>query len=399
MKVLVLSGQFPTPRDPVCGMFVVEQIKALRKLGVEITVVAPTPWAPRALRFLKRVQAHLLTPTQSQLDDFEVHYLKIPTLPGGHLFSLSGFFLYFRSRSIVRRYLERGGIDLIHAHTVMPEGFAAVLLGKTFKIPVVCTAHGSDVKIYPWKSYATRLATKWAVRKVDRVIAVSDDLKEAIFQLAGVRQVYIAKNGADAERFKSVPKDEARVALGLPRDKRLICFVGNLFPVKGVEFLLNAVSKLDRSEVVLYLLGDGYLRVGLIELAKELGIGNICHFMGQRQHQEIPIWLSAADCLVLPSLSEGLPTVISEAMMCGVPVVATAVGGTPEIIRHRETGLLVPPKDSRALVQAIIEVLTNQELANSMRQKALIEAQSNFSWERNAHQTLDVYRIAVAHKT
>jgi glycosyltransferase involved in cell wall biosynthesis len=326
------------------------------------------------------------------VDGFEVRHPRIPILPGGHLFSLSGLFLYLQCRPIVRDYLQNGRIDLIHAHTIMPDGFAAVLLGRDFNIPVVCTVHGSDVKIAPWKSRTTRLTTKWALRRVNRLIVVSEDLTKAVSRLVKNRETCVARNGADPDRFKQIAKFEARSQLGLPMKKKIVLFVGNLFSVKGVGYLLKAISLLSARDVLLYLLGDGYLKEELCNDAIRLGIADVCFFMKQRPHEEIPLWLSAADCFVLPSLSEGLPTVLPEAMMCGTPVVATAVGGTPEIITHRENGLLVQPKDPEALAQAIAEILKGTEDVKAMTAKAMRNAHANLTWEHNAEQTFDVYR-------
>ena len=393
--MLVLSGQFPNPRDPVRGTYVLEQMRALRKLGVEMAVISATPWAPRVLRFLGRVRKYLVIPQKTDVDGFEVRYPGVPALPGGRLFFLSGFFLYLRCRPIVREFLVHPGIDLIHAHTIMPEGFAAVMLGKAFGVPVVCTVHGSDIKLYPSKNRATRRATQWALRRVDRLIAVSQDLRTAVFNLVGVRQICIAKNGADRDRFRSISKDEARSRLELPSDKKIILFVGNLFAVKGIEFLLAAISQVKRRDLRLYLLGDGHLREELAATARQLEVDDLCLFMGQRPHDEVPVWLSAADCLVLPSLSEGFPTILVEAMMSGTPVVATAVGGVPEIVEHRKTGLLVPPRDPPALARAISELLTDQALAGTITENAKLYVTANLTWEKNARETLAVYREAV----
>ena len=360
-----------------------------------MAVVAATPWAPRALGFLERIRKHLVIPKKKNVDGFEVRYPRVPMLPGGCLFFLSGFLLYLRCRPIVRELLLHGGIDLIHAHTIMPEGFAAVMLGKAFGIPIVCTVHGSDIKLYPWKSRATLLTTQWALRRVNCLISVSQDLQTLVFKLVGTRQIRIARNGADGERFRPISKDDARSRLGLPSDKKLILFVGNLFTVKGVEFLLAALSQLKRRDLHLYLVGDGHLRGDLTATANKLEVGDLCFFMGQRPHDEIPVWLSAVDCLVLPSLSEGFPTILVEAMVSGAPIVATAVGGVPEIVKDRKTGLLVAAKDPQALARAINELLTDQELARAITENAKLYVTANLTWERNAREMLSVYRELV----
>ncbi len=321
-----------------------------------------------------------------------MEYLRVPALPGGHLFSVYGLLCYLWCRSTVRRYLAEHKIDLIHAHPVMPAGFAAVLLGREFDLPVVCTGHGSDISLYPQRSWASRLATKWSLRRTKQVVTVSYDLKRKVASLANVENVEVVENGADDRIFKGICKEDARTKVGLSSDKRVILFVGNLVPVKSVDTLLEAVSRLKRKDAALYLVGDGFLRHTLESLASHLGIRKSCMFVGRRPHDEIPFWLSAADCLALSSQSEGLPTILPEAMMCRVPIVATAVGGIPELIKHQQTGLLVPPKDPVALAEAIDALLEPAgHSISAMVERAENTAKSRLTWQANACKMKEVY--------
>lgn len=394
MKILVLAHGFPNACDPISGIFVLEQIKALGKQGVECVVVSPSPWAPPLFRSLPRVGKFLSIPRRTMLDGFRVEHPRVMMPPNGWLFSLYGLLFYLRCRQMVGRYVAEEKIDLIHAHTVMPDGFAAVLLGRQFRIPVVCTAHGSEVRISPQQSRATRWATKWALRRLSHLIAVSEDLKGYIFKLIGDRQVEVVKNGADRDQFKSIPKMEARERLGISSDKKVVLFIGNLAPVKGVEFLLEAVSRLARKDVRIYLVGEGELKEKLASMSSQLGLD--CTFAGKRPHDEVPSWLCAADCVVLPSLSEGLPTIAVEAMMCRAPLVATAVGGTPEVVKDGETGLLVPPRDPASLAQAISRILDDPKFSAALAAKAEQAAKSELTWEANARKTIAVYQDALA---
>jgi len=273
----------------------------------------------------------------------------------------------------------------------MPDGFAAVLLGRTLGLPVVCTVHGSDVNHYPYRNRATFLATRWALKTVDCLVAVSHDLKTKVFELVGERQLEVIHNGADPHKFKPSPQKDSRARLGLAMDKKIVVFVGNLLPVKGLDHLLRAISLRSRGDVLLYLVGDGGAKGALMSLAACLGIGDICRFVGARPHDEIPSWLSAADCLVLSSLREGLPTILVEAMMCRVPIVATAVGGIPEIIIPGNTGMLVPSRDDNALSKAIDDVLNGEARVQTMVQHAEMKAQASLTWKANALKMLKLY--------
>lgn len=399
--VLVLSHVFPNPLNPNAGIFVFDQVQELRRLGVKATVVAPSPWPPPLLGFLPRVRKYHEVPNRSEIAGCPVEYPKVLTLPGGWLFFLEGFIHYLRCRSLVRRMVKEKKVALIHAHTILPDGLAAVLLGREFKLPVVCTLHGSDIRVNPYRDRITLRLTRWTLRKVNRLVAVSSELKDKVFSLSGVSDVSVIRNSADPRAFKSVSKLQARTQLGLPplEKKKMALFVGNLKPVKGVEFLLQAMTRLLAADVELYLVGDGESRSLLTEMVERLGVAGVCHFVGSRPHAEIPLWLAAADCLVLPSLSEGLPTIVVEAMFCKTPVVATNVGGTPEVVHDRRTGLLVEASDEAALARALTEILTDPTLAAALAQGAEAEVKGSLTWEANARSTIAAYEDVLLRQT
>lgn len=392
----MLSSMFPSPAHQHAGIFVLEQIRALCELGVEVVVVAPTPWAPSILKLVPRWQKYASIPQRDTVQGFRVEYPRSLCFPGVQFFSLYGLFYYFGSCGLVRRLAREEKIDLIHAHAIMPDGFAGVLLGRRFLLPVVCTVHGGDVNKYPFWNRPTRWATQWALKRVERLISVSSCLKENISSLVGSRQVEVVYNGADPRKFKPRPRMEARATLNLPMDRKIILFVGSLVPDKGVEFLLGAVSRLEGSDALLYVVGDGELTSSLMSMADDLGVLKVCRFMGRRPYAEIPVWLSAADCLVLPSLTEGLPTILPEAMLCRVPIVATQVGGVPEIVRHGHNGLLVQPKDPIGLAEAIRSLLANDDGVSAMVERAEGTARVTLTWEANAQKTLGIYHQIVS---
>ncbi len=396
MTVLVLSHMFPNERDSASGIFVLEQVRALRKSGARVLVVSPTPWAPRALRFLHSVRKYLPIPPESAVDGFPVKRPRVPTLPKNWGFALSGLLFYLSCRRLIGRIVREMQIDVIHAHTVFPDGFAAVLLGREFHIPVVCTAHGSDVNVYPEESRAVRSATRWTLRNTPYLIAVSGRLRSQMLTLSDRHQPKVIHNGADAARFTPVDRLKARRELQLSPTARRICFVGYLRAEKAVDDLLQAVAHLNRADVELCIVGGGPLKGALIQQAERLGIRQACAFVGAKAHDEIPLWLSAADCLVLCSLSEGLPTVLPEAMLCRVPVVATPVGGVPEIIRQGDTGLLVPCKDPVAIASALNSLFSDARFAAAIAERAERFAKNHLTWEVNAQQTSNVYADAIS---
>ena len=390
MTILVLSQIFPNQSQTGAGVYVWEQVRALHALGIKVTVVSPVPYAPGWLKFWPRVRKFSTIPQRTVIDGMTVEYPRIPVLPGGRLFYLSGFFYYLWVRALVGRYVREGGASLIHAHSVMPDGFAAVLLGREFRIPVVCTGHGSDVHSYPENHRLTRKATRWVLRKADKIVMVSEALRARAITISDQRPMTIVRNGADPTVFRRHHRSEARARLGLLPNQRIVLFVGTLREIKGIPYLLEAVSQLV--DVQLCLIGDGELRQDLEHTAQRLGLAARCHFLGQRPHEELPFWYSAADCLCISSVMEGLPTILPEAMMCGTPVVATAVGGIPEVVKNGDTGLLVSPRDSKSLSQAIAAVLENADLKAALSSKAQFRAIRDLTWEGNARAMVALYK-------
>lgn len=392
VKVLVLTEWFPNSGNPTAGIFVLEQMRALRRQNVEFEVICPIPWIPGLLRRLPGAQKYVAHPLPSSVDGFAVSFLRVPMFPGGRLMYLSGFVQYIWCRRLVRRMLKKNGINLIHAHAILPPGFAAVLLGREFNIPVSCTAHGSDINVQPWRNRANRWATRWALRRVHRLFSVSRALAAKIYALVGNRQVDLVYNGADPQRFRPAQKEQVRTRLGLPVSGKLVLFLGNLVAIKNVSLLLESFAQLALPDVRLCLVGDGELRASLEARAKELGISEHCLFAGRCPHDDVPLWLSAADCLVIPSQMEGFPTILPEAMLCRLPIIATAVGGIPEVILDGDTGVLVPPGDAAALSRALDRVLGSPEDADTMAARAQSFAREHLTWDANARAVVSVYQ-------
>jgi teichuronic acid biosynthesis glycosyltransferase TuaC len=391
MNVLVLSHLFP----PFGGTFVLEQMKALRDEGMCLETIAPTPWPPPFLRSRPRLRRYAEVPPDEVVAGFKIRHPRFACLPRAYFFYLLGLSMYLRCRPLVRRLTREKSIQVIHAHTVMPDGFAAACLGLEFDLPVVCTVRGSDINLYPSRNRPTLWATKWALTHITRLVAVSDDLKNKALELSNGGSVHVLHNGADPSVFRPTSKTETRKQLGLPSQGSIILFIGNLVPEKGVEFLLGAIAQLRPSHARLFLIGDGELRDSLRAYATSLGIDGMCTFIGSRPHDQIPYWLGAADCLVVSSLSEGLPTVLPEAMLCRTPIVATTVGGIPEVIRNNKTGLLVPPRNPSALAAALGMLLMQPETAARMAAEAEHIARASLTWKAHAQELVKVYADVV----
>jgi glycosyltransferase involved in cell wall biosynthesis len=281
--------------------------------------------------------------------------------------------------------------DLIHAH-FLSGGFIAATLKDKLIIPLILTVHGHDVYSTPFKPEWRELA-KTIFYHSDHIITPSYfNVKH--LSLLGVPKykISVIPNGYDESLFKPLPKEFARKRLNLPSGKRIVISVASLVPVKGHEDLIDAMRIVSKkyNDVILFIIGSGLLFGELNKKVKEYDLRNKVFIIGRRPHNEIPLWINASDVFVLPSLREGFPTVIPEAMGCGKPIVATNVGGIPEAISSNDLGILVNPKDPYALASAILEALDKRWDPEIISQHA-----KKYSWSNLAKQIINVYNMVL----
>lgn len=399
MKLIVLSNLYPVRRFPSSGIFVEAQVNALKnKVNGSITVISPQPWSPRIIWFKKRWQEYGQIENEMHNDGVKIYYPKYFVLPLKYLISFRSYFMYLSIKPLISKLTK---IDrencILHTHTLLPDGFAGALIKRKFGIPHICTIHGSDINITPFENKLNRIFAKYALRGCDHIIVVSNKLKEKILsienKLSNITTIY---NGADPNEFRHIHKDTARRMLGMTKQNKIILYIGNLIAIKGINNLIKAFAKLlnnyDKKEsMTLLLIGDGDERGNLTTLAKTLQVEDNVSFLGAKPHEEISLWLNAADIFVLPSLSEGFPLVIPEAMMCGVPIVATDVGGISEAIINKNTGLLIEPNDVNAIYEAISLYLKDEQFTQDIVRNAKSFSEG-FTWEANAKNTFLVYK-------
>jgi glycosyltransferase involved in cell wall biosynthesis len=303
---------------------------------------------------------------------------KILTLPKGNRLFIRSLLFFFTTFKLLLTRNDLLKFDLIHSHMAVPSGFAGALLSKIFRKPIVVTCHGSDVNIYA-QLPILRQMVKYSLHHCNIVVTVSEDLKEKVKAL-GIKynKIKVLRNGVNAKIFKIFDKNKTRKQLALTNKKHIILYIGHLTQGKGLRFLLHSINhllKINR-QIYLFIIGEGEEQKSLSQMIKALGIERKVFLIGPLPNHEIPKWLGACDLLCLPSLSEGLPCVILEALACGRPVVATNVGGIPEILGDDETlGIMVPPEDDMALAKALIRALNTRWDPQQLSQKV-----SSWSW-------------------
>lgn len=358
MRVLVVTRIFPNAKEPLSSPFNRQQFKALSQLAT-VEVLATIPWFPGVGRFAGKSPAAKLVdvPATDRIDGINVAHPRFLYVPRfGHALGVP---LYAASL-LPHLWRRRRDFDVILGAWAYPDAAAIVALGRALGLPTVVKCHGSDINVV-----GERASLRWQLGQLlpgaNRVVVVSRALGDKVVALgvdrARVRVVY---NGIDAQLFRPRDRAEARRRLGLPPDKKIVLYVGRLEKEKGVVDLLDAWHgpfKL-RSDMELILVGDGTARAEAERRAAAPGGG--IRLVGARPLAEIPDWLAACDVLTLPSWNEGTPNVVLEALASGRRVVASRVGGIPDLLDPDGTGdvtlgRLVPARAPDALAAALVQ--------------------------------------------
>lgn len=342
MRILTFTELFPTSADPTHAIFIFQRSLHLAKRpGNEVVVVSPVPYFPRWLKIHRWRMAREL-PSQEELRGLVVHHPRYFLIPKISM-AFHALSMFLGSLRCVKRLNRQERLDCIDAHFVYPDGLAAVLLGKMTGLPVTVSARGTDINVYP-SFRLIRPMIRWTLSHADSLIAVSRALKDRMVTLgADPKKIRVIPNGVDTERFRPTNKNQAKERLNLPLEIPLVVSVGALIPSKGHRILIRAFAQISRRHpsLRLYVLGEGPLRSELESLIRELGMQDRIELLGKRSNEELPQWFSAAEVSCLTSEREGWPNVVTESLACGTPVIATRVGGIPEILHSRERGIMV----------------------------------------------------------
>ncbi len=296
------------------------------------------------------------------------------------------------------RTLWLGRPSILHA-SLFHANIPARLLGRLASVPIIITWRQNISIGRPWREKVNR----WTAPLDDHVTAVCQLARQAEIEGTAVppHKVSILYNCIDPAPFatdKTAQRTQIRQEFGIPPAAPLIGVVGRLHPQKGLPHLLNALphTRQQLPETRLLIVGDGELQDELSAQAQKLGLSDVIIFTGARS--DIPDILAALDLFVLPSLWEGLPLAVLEAMAAGLPVVATAVGGVPELVTDGETGRLVPPGDTVALAQAIIAILSQPSQSQMMGAAGQARAASDFNAATITRQLEALYFHLIAQK-
>ena len=377
MKIVVYSSLFPCYSQPTNGLFVSELVRALSE-RIEVSVVKP-------VNILKNIKKNLSEPRSQQLEGkIDVRlpfFLNFPKVLKKTDASLMAFF----TRKVFRQ-LVGDNTDLVHAHFAYPDAAAAGILAAGANLPLVVTVHGSDIRFHARDPERRRIIQQ-TLNQADAVVCVSLDLKQKVIQLGtDETKVHHIPNGVDTEKFRLESKQGAKEFLGIGHLKRIILAVGNLIPIKAHDHLIRALSKMD-PDINLVLVGQGDRLRFLKNLAEKSGVSRRVLFAGTIEHKDLFRYFNASDFLVIPSHSEGWPTVIFEAFACGLPVIGSNVGGIPEALSSPQLGMVMKDNQPETIAETVLEAYKKK-----WQKSPLLEAAKKNSWKNIARVYNKVYK-------
>ncbi|MBQ8859890.1 MAG: glycosyltransferase [Ruminococcus sp.] len=376
MKILYVSGMYPTPKFPQKGIFSHEQVKALKKRGVDIDVVVPYTFYDREI--------------ESEYWDYEgvnIRYIKYFKIPGTADFHRSGKALFHS----LNRNLDLESYDIYHADAALPVGQAVMYAAKKYNKKYIIHGHGLDVFLdvsYKDKKNCNKIvdASKEVYANADAFIGVSQKVVDNVLERLDISgKTYVAYNGVDVENFYPETHENEKIQ---------IISVGNLIPLKGHDYTLRALKVLNDkypNKFCMKLLGRGYLEQNLKDLALELGLDDIVEFVGYIPYDKLASEVRKGDIFVLPSYYEALGCVYLEAMACGLPSVGCKNNGIDEIIEDGVDGFLIDVKNVDQIVESA-EKLMDNNVRSEMAKKARAKVESNYTWDASAKVVEDIYR-------
>jgi glycosyltransferase involved in cell wall biosynthesis len=373
--MLTFTSLYPNAEQPRHGIFIENRIRELKRSHpVDVTVVAPVPWFPFSSPRMGRYATYARVAPQETRHGITVYhprYLVVPKIG----MNIAPGLMYRSLRRFVRRLHEQHRFDVLDGHFLYPDGVVATRLGRDLGLPVMNTARGTDVVLYTTFPVPRRHIRR-ALRESEATIGVCEFLARRLRELEPAQgNIVVLRNGVDLEHFREQDRGLLRERFKLSRFTLLS--VGNLIELKGHHLIIEAMQELPDCELLIA--GEGPMEPELRRLVARLGLEDRVRMLGLIPHEELRELYSAADCLVLASRSEGWANVLLESMACGTPVLATAVGGTPEVVADERAGLLLEQRTAAAVADGVRKLRRHYPDRGDVRRYA-----SAFSWQETS---------------
>lgn len=386
-RVLACASSHPDPVHPYMGLFNARSLSALAKYEADLSVVVPRPFAPP----IGPYSEFYSIPKTVQCDryGYTVHHPRyFYLLPKRLFYSLSGRSYANRIPMYLDKEFEEP--DIVHAGHIYLDGYGVRPYCRDHRIPMTAMAHGWLLNNYDeWPGVQTQVDA--ALDECAHLLCVSDDLAAKARHIAPNTPQTVVPIGADPDRFRVDDAHQIRTRRGIDPDETLVLFCGQFIERKGIDLLLDAIDSLKVDSVRFVLIGhSGDLRDDAESLAMA---DDRVTVLSNVTNEELADWFAATDLLILPSRSEGRPTVIYEAMASETAVLATDVGGISEQIVDGTTGVLVPPDDETALERELSRLIENRALLRRFGQNGLKRLrQQGWTWRCHAERVAEIHR-------
>lgn len=361
LRVLTFSSLFPNAEQPLHGLFVRERVRAMAE-WCDVRVIAPVPFVPPLPLLGDRYARLRRVSALERWEGLDVRHPRFVVTPKvGKAFD--GIAMGLSCLADVAQAHRALRFDIIDAHWAYPDGVAAAVIAKALGLPLSITVRGDDINVFA-EERLRRPSIKWALRRADLVVAVSAELRERVAAL-GVEssRIVMIPNGVDTRRFQPMGKFEARIRLGLRLKGPLLLSVGRLHESKRFPVLVDVLARIRQfyPDASLAIVGgsdsEADATQAIVARARALALTDEVHLPGAQSPDTLPLWYGASDVFCMPSSREGSPNVLLEALACGVPSVATRVGGAVEVVTDPSIGQLAPG-DAESFTAAVRNVLS-----------------------------------------
>ena len=393
MKVLVISHMYPSTFNEIGGIFVHEQVKVLVSKGIKVQVVSPVPRTPFPINYLSsKWKKYSTVPEKTVYEGINIWYPRYLTFPRAWFFASSGQRMYLGIKDVVAKIYKEFQFDLIHAHVALPDGYAGMKVAQKYKKPLIVNIHGQDFQQTIFKNNKCKKNIEKIINFSEKTIVVSKKLNkigENNLQISS-NKIKVVSNGINRnDIYIKINKNFKEY-----KDKKIILSVSTLKRTKGIDLNIKAIEQLTKeySNLIYLIIGHGAERVNLKKLIDELKIQNIVKFIGKVSHRKVMEYLDFCDVFSLPSWNEGFGIVYLEAMAQGKPVIGCQGEGIEDFVENGKTGLLVKPKDVDSLAKALGFLLSNIDEAKIIGERAQKVVLENYTWEKNAEKTIEIYR-------
>jgi teichuronic acid biosynthesis glycosyltransferase TuaC len=383
LKILAISYLFPNSQQPNHGIFVLNRLKAMSQYA-DITVINPIADSP-VHKHIDKFKGLQDIPLEEELHGVHVYHPRFFSIPG-HLKSLEVISYRRAVWSVVKSLPVDFDFDLIDLHWTFPDLPTGAWLSNKFDVPFNVTLRGMEA-FHQQDSGLRKYIVSYYLKKVDKVISLSEEMANKANELAGTAsKTIVIRNGVDTDKFYYLDQTQCRKKLNLSLNEKIILGVGALIHRKGFDLVIEGLEKIivtpNLEDTKFYILGaqgpEGDYRKELNQFIEEHKLQQYVVFVGAVANRDLITWYNAADVFCLSSRGEGSPNVLTEALACGTPAVATNVGSVPEIMTSEENlGYYVENENQNEITLRLIDLLTSDHDRNK---QALLFKKYTWDW-------------------